>query len=270
MDTNTNSFQRRSMALQPTRITYDDKVRHAQQVLARKREESVQRDQMKEIISRLRLSDASHPKFMKSFALATEFTFLQALWPFPQALSIEVHTYSAELRDKYLQVYDRCKVLYEQYKIMDEIRNGARRERFQFSEVDPSIPNTLGWRGWDWDSSRNLLCSQVQLTPWEGPDIRVPKWDTSEAVRGAHGIHACLMPLDWTKAHPLNTDMPTSQITGVVERFGKYVLGTEGWRAEWVIIRKLLAPTLELGLLIEMAYPDVEVHYFDTQRYVDY
>ncbi len=52
-------------------------------------------------------------------------------------------------------------------------------------------------------------------------------------------------------------------VLGVVERFGKYVLGTEGWRAEWVIIRKLKAATTEIGLLLEQAYPDVEIYYAD-------
>lgn len=57
----------------------------------------------------------------------------------------------------------------------------------------------------------------------------------------------------------LSPDLPT--ISGIVERFGRYVLGTEGWRAEWVIIRKLLAPNTEIGLALERAYPDVEVIY---------
>ena len=41
----------------------------------------------------------------------------------------------------------------------------------------------------------------------------------------------------------------------------RFVLGTEGWRAEWVQIRKLAAPTDEIGLALERAFPDVEVIY---------
>jgi hypothetical protein len=52
-------------------------------------------------------------------------------------------------------------------------------------------------------------------------------------------------------------------VIGVVERFGKYVLGTEGWRAEIVVIRKLRAPSTEIGLKLEQAYPEVEVCYED-------
>jgi hypothetical protein len=52
-----------------------------------------------------------------------------------------------------------------------------------------------------------------------------------------------------------------AHVTGIVERFGKYVLGTEGWRAEWVMIRTLKAPSVEIGLALEQAYPDVEIYY---------
>jgi hypothetical protein len=48
-------------------------------------------------------------------------------------------------------------------------------------------------------------------------------------------------------------------VTGIVERFGRYVLGTEGWRAEWVIVRKLRAPTPEIAEALGRVYPDVEI-----------
>jgi len=38
-------------------------------------------------------------------------------------------------------------------------------------------------------------------------------------------------------------DPHAADTLGVVERFGKYVLGTEGWRAGIVVIRKLRAPS---------------------------
>lgn len=60
-------------------------------------------------------------------------------------------------------------------------------------------------------------------------------------------------------AVPCNEDRVT--IHGIVERFGKFALGTDGWRAEWVIIRKLLAPDTETGLALEKAYPEVEIIY---------
>jgi hypothetical protein len=52
-------------------------------------------------------------------------------------------------------------------------------------------------------------------------------------------------------------------VIGVVERFGTYVLGTQRWRAEIAVIRKLRAPNTEIGLKLEHAYPEVEVYYED-------
>jgi len=52
---------------------------------------------------------------------------------------------------------------------------------------------------------------------------------------------------------------PAPLVTGLVERFGRYVLGTEGWRAEWVVIRKLRAPTPEIAEALARAYPEVEI-----------
>src|SRR5258707_15280438 len=88
------------------------------------------------------------------------------------------------------------------------------------------------------------------------------------------------MPYDWERASLEGTELAgfsgalqrrfgatknefieVPLITGIVERFGRYVLGTEGWRAEWVMIRKLKAPSTQIGLLLEQAYPDVEVFY---------
>jgi hypothetical protein len=80
------------------------------------------------------------------------------------------------------------------------------------------------------------------------------------------------MPYDWKRANLAHHEelSPYAQmdrgqlvVIGVVERFGKYVLGTEGWRAEVVVIRKLRAPSMEIGLALEQAYPEVEVFYED-------
>jgi hypothetical protein len=82
------------------------------------------------------------------------------------------------------------------------------------------------------------------------------------------------LPRDWRRARledagELSTfadafrTRGSALIVGVVERFGKYVLGTEGWRAEIVVIRKLRAPNTKIGLKLEKAYPKVEVFYED-------
>lgn len=143
--------------------------------------------------------------------------------------------------------------------------------------LDPAAPNTMGWRWWVWNPERSLLMSPIQRAVWETPELRCETWDEDQIVRGVAGIHARLVPLQWTTA--VSDEVPQARgwqsegigsvgtsfyapiITGLVERFGRFVLGTEGWRAEHVVIRKLYAPTTAIGLEIERAYPDVEVVY---------
>ena len=134
---------------------------------------------------------------------------------------------------------------------------------------DPHAADTLGWRCWVWDEIRQRLCSPHQGTIWWTPELRVASWSTHNAVRGRAGIHAARMPRDWRRADIKQhqelrayVDHPDT-VVGVVERFGKYVLGTEGWRAEIVVIRKLRAPSTEIGLKLEHAYPELEVYYED-------
>jgi hypothetical protein len=55
--------------------------------------------------------------------------------------------------------------------------------------------------------------------------------------------------------HPFCCD-----VHGIVERFGRYVLGTEGWRAEWCVIRELMAPDAKTALALMKRYPKVKVH----------
>lgn len=141
--------------------------------------------------------------------------------------------------------------------------------------LDPEMPNTMGWRFWYWNPIERLLMSPHTSTLWPDSELRCKAWDEADVLRGVAGIHARLVPLDWRHATssevlPSNgwqTAGPGSFkvpiITGVVERFDRYVLGVAGWRAECVIIRKLHAPDTQTGLALEAAYPDVEVSYED-------
>lgn len=142
---------------------------------------------------------------------------------------------------------------------------------------NPHALDSLGWRVWHWEDKIKKLISPSWRAVWHTPELRVEKWSTSAAIRGVAGIHAARMPYDWRRAsldgtelrifammwnHKTETvEMMPNAVTGICERFGKYVLGTEGWRAEWVIIRALKAPSTEVGLKLEQAYPDVEVYY---------
>jgi hypothetical protein len=97
-------------------------------------------------------------------------------------------------------------------------------------------------------------------TQWHEPTLRVEAWTNDAAVRGEAGIHAVRMPRDWLRADPELTEIGHCDVHGIVERFGQYVLGTEGWRAEWVVIRELMAPNAETALALMRKYPDVRVH----------
>lgn len=130
---------------------------------------------------------------------------------------------------------------------------------------DRSKPDTLGWRVWR--LKKGVLHSPDQGTPWKTAILRASNWSDADAVRGAAGIHAALLPLaDWRLL-----DGPEGYgniadpfcVSGIVERYGRFVLGTTGWRAEKVVIRELLAKTTEIGLLLEARYPDVKVYYLD-------
>lgn len=130
---------------------------------------------------------------------------------------------------------------------------------------DPTQPDTLGWREWAWSPADKMLKSPSTGTLWPEAELVVPEWDEGDVVRGVSGIHAHLVPKHWKILGEqgggyVNPGDP-NRVHGIVERFGKYVLGTEGWRAEWVVIKELMAPSTAVGLEIEQAYPDVIVHY---------
>ena len=107
----------------------------------------------------------------------------------------------------------------------------------------------------------DVLVSPVQRTPWYEASLRAGQWSDSAAVRGVAGIHARRLPIDWRRVDPQRfPEIGYCQIHGIVERFGRYVLGTEGWRAEWVVIRELMARDTKTALLLMQRYPEVKVH----------
>lgn len=96
-----------------------------------------------------------------------------------------------------------------------------------------------------------------------------PIWSDDAALRGVAGVHARRMPRYWWAAQWYRDDNtegarrgadPRPLVTGVVERYGRYVLGSTGWRAEWVVIRELLAPDTDIAAQLRRVYPDVIVH----------
>lgn len=121
---------------------------------------------------------------------------------------------------------------------------------------DPAYPNTMGWRQWNFDFENSCLRSPVQHTAWPDPELHCETWDERDVVRGVAGIHAHLVPANWTE---FAEGTAAIQVSGIVERFGRFVLGTEGWRAEWTIIRKLHTRSRAVAAALRDIYPDVEI-----------
>jgi hypothetical protein len=145
----------------------------------------------------------------------------------------------------------------------------ASRPLPRWLRPDPKQPDTMGWRAWVWHPGIKMLVSPHQYTPWTVDRLIAERWSDEDALRGAAGIHARLVPKHWKiigwpdDESSSGLDDKPELVTGIVERFGRYVLGTEGWRAEQVVIRELMAPSTEIGLALEQRYPDVIVHYPD-------
>lgn len=143
----------------------------------------------------------------------------------------------------------------------NELAETIRRHRAALPDFRQ--PDTLGWRYWYWDGQR--LISPQMRTPWHAPELYAQQWDTDLAIRGMAGIHALRMPRNWHFArwservpNDIRTSLPL--VTGVVERYRRYVLGRVGWRAEWVIIRMLQAPTPQIQAALLGAYPELAGH----------
>lgn len=172
-------------------------------------------------------------------------------------------------------------------------------EPYPFRNKDSSLPTTLGFRGWFWLRHKNRLVSPVIGTFWEDSELIAPNYEgSSYSEFGQGGVHAYIVPenwkneglreIDWDVAHTLKNKLgysrrrcwsdspyPPSEpyiedfipIKGIIERYGKYTLGTRGWRAERAVIRQLLAPNTEIGLALEKQYPEVEILYPDQDYY---
>lgn len=130
------------------------------------------------------------------------------------------------------------------------------------------LANHLGWRAFRWDANFGVLRSPQRRTPWHDSVMQVPNWDTSAALRGVAGIHALHAPRGW-RVLPWEGDTycgcASPAVTALVERWGRAVVGEDGWRAEWCAIRELVAPA-DIAGAIQAAYPDVTVHVWNKQE----
>lgn len=141
---------------------------------------------------------------------------------------------------------------------------------YKLRRPDPKAPNTLGWRAWYWLEKDKVLMSPCMGTLWETRVLTAPNWSKVNAVRNEAGIHALLVRRHWKLTgwfdDSVGVSDPSRLVHGIVERFGRFVLGTEGWRAEQVKILELMAPSTEIGLQLEQKYPGVIIHYPDQEE----
>jgi len=145
-------------------------------------------------------------------------------------------------------------------------RVAAALRAHRAAKPDPKAPSTLGWRAW-LIAADGRLASPHQRTIWPSETLRADDWSDAAAVRGEAGIHARQMPRDWRRAGWSAGDYsegPSAAdgrlVTGVVERFGRAVIGETGWRAEQVVIRELLAPDETTFFALQWAYPGAVVY----------
>lgn len=152
------------------------------------------------------------------------------------------------------------------------------------------MPDDFGWRYWHWSPTRRTLCSPYYRTVWRESEFWAKNWKDrpgSGEERNVAGIHAAKAPVDWwqrknSELREVGTSGTHSSISanveigdclphlddevviqGIVEKFGGFVRGTRGWRAEMVVIIEFLAPNTTIGLQLEQAFPDVPVRYLD-------
>src|SRR5689334_22721156 len=62
---------------------------------------------------------------------------------------------------------------------------------------DPKQSDTLGWRSWVWNEGVEMLVSPHQMTAWPTTELIAEHWSDQDALRGAAGIHARLVPKHW-------------------------------------------------------------------------
>jgi hypothetical protein len=128
---------------------------------------------------------------------------------------------------------------------------------------NPFLPSIYGWREWYLDRQSYILQSPMRRTPWPTAALQAHTWSNEPLVHEHEGVHAHRCPADWRINQDCWPQWPNS-ITGVVERFGRAVLGRNGWRAEHVVIRELIARDREIALALSMRYRSVRVWWVDA------
>jgi len=116
------------------------------------------------------------------------------------------------------------------------------------------------------------LQSPQQQTLWQGPSLVASQWDTDSACRDASGIHALWPPCNLRVAieavakrlaHYMGCDLSGDEAAyALVGGYGRYVIGTDGWRAEQQVLQALYVPTARQDE-VARRYPEVPTDAID-------
>jgi hypothetical protein len=129
---------------------------------------------------------------------------------------------------------------------------------------NPFLPSIYGWREWYLaDLQSYVLLSPIRRTPWPTAALQAHTWSNEPLVNGHEGVHAHRCPANWRINQDCWPKLPRL-VTGIVERFGRAVLGRNGWRAEHVVIRELIARDRKIALALSMRYPSARVWWVDA------
>lgn len=127
---------------------------------------------------------------------------------------------------------------------------------------DQNGSTVFGVRSWTVDSTGKLR-SPMRGTVWDSAFLEADNYDDTAAVEGNAGIHASRLDVSCARSSPI--DMSSIVVYGLVERFGRYVLGDIGWRAERVIIRELWVGNPDFVEPLKQRYK-VPVRLFDGEE----
>jgi len=112
-------------------------------------------------------------------------------------------------------------------------RNDARRRALR--AADGAL---VGWR--TWCCQGDLLVSPSQRTKWATSELVADVSPAGDGARGQPGIHA-----SWGRTRGDHREYgDRTSVMGRVRGYGAYVAGPEGWRAERVVIDRLVVGDL--------------------------
>jgi hypothetical protein len=130
--------------------------------------------------------------------------------------------------------------------------------------ANPFLPSVYGWRKWYFDTKTYVLKSPVMHTPWPTAALQAHTWSNEPLVHGYDGVHARRCPADWRSNEECWPEWAIL-VTGIVERYGRAVLGRNGWRSEHAVIRELIARDYKIALALSMRYTSVRVWCVDPR-----